>query len=50
MHKACWVSATDSKAMAEFLDRRKRDIAKDSEGQLVFLAVKDNNKGSFYPN
>ena len=24
--------------MAEFLDRRKRDIAHDSEGQLVFLA------------
>jgi len=38
LHKACWVSSTDPKAMEEFLDRRKRDIAKDSEGQLVFLA------------
>jgi len=38
LHKACWVSSDDPKAMAEFLDRRKRDIAKDSEGQLVFLA------------
>ncbi|MCW5922032.1 MAG: peptide chain release factor 3 [Saprospiraceae bacterium] len=38
LHKACWVSATDPKALEEFLERRKRDIAKDSEGQLVFLA------------
>ncbi len=38
LYKACWVSSEDPKAMAEFLDRRKRDIAKDSEGQLVFLA------------
>ena len=38
LHKACWITAEDPKAMAEFLDRRKRDIAKDSEGALVFLA------------
>jgi len=38
LHKACWITAEDPKAMAEFLDRRKRDIAKDSEGHLVFLA------------
>jgi peptide chain release factor 3 len=38
LHKACWVSSDDAKAFAEFLDRRKRDIAKDSEGQWVFLA------------
>lgn len=36
LHKACWVSSDDPKAMAEFLDRRKRDIAKDSEGQWCF--------------
>ena len=38
LHKACWVSSEDPKALAEFLDRRKRDIAKDSDGELVFLA------------
>ncbi|MBL7794115.1 MAG: peptide chain release factor 3, partial [Saprospiraceae bacterium] len=38
LHKACWVSSTDPKALKEFLDRRKRDIAKDKDGQLVFLA------------
>jgi peptide chain release factor 3 len=38
LHKACWISSIDPKALDEFLDRRKRDIARDSEGQLVFLA------------
>lgn len=38
LHKACWVSSEDPKALQEFLERRKRDIAKDSEGHLVFLA------------
>ena len=38
LHKACWVTAADPKAMQEFVDRRKRDIAKDSEGAPVFLA------------
>ena len=38
LFKACWVHATDPKAMEEFLDRRKRDIAVDSDGALVFLA------------
>jgi peptide chain release factor 3 len=38
LHKACWVSSEDPKALQEFLDRRKRDIAKDSDGNLVFLA------------
>ena len=38
LHKACWVTSDDPKAMAEFLDRRKRDIAKDSDGNTVFLA------------
>jgi peptide chain release factor 3 len=38
LHKACWVSSEDPKALQEFLERRKRDIAKDSDGNLVFLA------------
>lgn len=49
--KACWVSSDDPEAMKEFISRRKRDIAKDTHGQLVFLAesnfmlqmVKDNH-------
>jgi peptide chain release factor 3 len=38
LHKACWVHAEDPKALDEFLDRRKRDIARDNDGNLVFLA------------
>ena len=38
LHKACWVSCDDEKKMKEFLSRRKRDIAKDKDGKLVFLA------------
>ncbi|MEZ4919821.1 MAG: peptide chain release factor 3 [Saprospiraceae bacterium] len=38
LHKACWVSSEDPKAMEAFLERRKRDIAVDSEGETVFLA------------
>ena len=38
LHKACWVSSDDAKALQEFLDRRKRDIAKDTDGNWVFLA------------
>jgi peptide chain release factor 3 len=38
LHKACWISADDPKALQEFLDRRKRDIARDNDGNLVFLA------------
>ena len=36
--KACWVSSDDDIAMKEFISRRKRDIAKDKHGNLVFLA------------
>ena len=36
--KACWVSSNNPQAMKEFLARRKRDIAKDTQGQYVFLA------------
>ena len=38
LHKACWVSAKDSSKLNEFLNRRKRDIAHDKDGNAVFLA------------
>lgn len=38
LHKACWVSCNDKKALAEFMERRKRDLARDKHGNLVFLA------------
>ncbi len=38
LYKACWVSGKNQTAFKEFLQRRKRDIAKDTEGNLVFLA------------
>lgn len=38
LYKACWVRCNDAKALKEFRDRRKRDIAYDNDGQLVFLA------------
>lgn len=38
LHKACWVSSEDPQAIKDFVTRRKRDIAKDKDGQLVFLA------------
>lgn len=38
MHKACWVSFEDKKAFDEFYTRRKRDLAKDKDGEWVFMA------------
>ena len=38
LYKACWVSCDDEKALKEFLDRRRKDIARDKHGQLVYLA------------
>ena len=38
LYKACWVTCEDPKALSEFLSRRNRDIARDKEGHLVFLA------------
>ncbi len=38
LYKAFWVSCDDDKALKEFLDRRKRDMARDKYGNLVFLA------------
>lgn len=38
LYKACWVHAEDPKTLQEFLERRKRDIARDKDGNWVFLA------------
>ncbi len=38
MHKACWITCDDDKAYSEFLARRKKDLARDKDGNLVFLA------------
>ncbi len=38
LYKACWVTCDDPKAFKEFLTRRSRDLAKDKDGNLVFLA------------
>jgi peptide chain release factor 3 len=38
LHKACWVSSALPAALKEFQTRRKRDMARDKHGQLVFLA------------
>jgi len=38
LHKACWISCEDSAKLKEFLSRRKRDMARDKDGNWVFLA------------
>ncbi len=38
LHKACWVVCPDSKKLDEFIQRRKKDIARDKDGKIVFLA------------
>ncbi|MEL6865771.1 MAG: peptide chain release factor 3 [Bacteroidota bacterium] len=38
LHKACWISCDDPQILKAFLDRRKRDMAKDKDGNRVFLA------------
>ncbi len=38
LHKACWVSCEDETIFKAFLNRRKRDMAKDKQGNWVFLA------------
>jgi peptide chain release factor 3 len=38
LHKACWVSCNDPAALKEFISRRKNNLAKDTDGKLVFLA------------
>ncbi len=38
LNKACWIECDDPVALKEFLQRRKRDIAKDKDEKLVFMA------------
>lgn len=38
LYKACWVTCPDRKAMDDFEKRRGKDLGKDKEGRLVFLA------------
>ena len=38
LHKACWVTCDDKAAFKEFDSRRKKDLARDKDGNLVFLA------------
>ena len=38
IYKACWISSTDPKKLAEFVDSKQRHIAEDKDGKLVFMA------------
>ncbi len=38
IHKACWISSEDPSALKEFTDRKRKDIAHDTSGNLVYLA------------
>jgi peptide chain release factor 3 len=38
MHKACWVTCGAPRAFKEFRTRRARDLARDKDGHLVYLA------------
>ncbi|MEI6409554.1 MAG: peptide chain release factor 3 [Bacteroidota bacterium] len=38
LNRACWITAENPKDLQEFLERRKRDVAKDKDGNWVFLA------------
>jgi peptide chain release factor 3 len=38
LYKACWISSKDAAAMADFRSKRRRDLATDIDGNLVFLA------------
>jgi len=38
MHKACWIDAENEEKLKEFVHRRKNNIARDIEGNFVFLA------------
>lgn len=38
LHKACWVHCKDEKKLNEFISRRRRDLAEDTDGKLVYLA------------
>lgn len=38
LHKACWITSDKKEAIHKFVKERKKDIAKDKDGHLVFLA------------
>ncbi len=38
LYKACWVSCSNPQSMKDFITRRKKDLARDTEDKLVFLA------------
>ena len=38
LYKACWISSRDKKKLKEFVDSKSRHIARDKDGQLVFMA------------
>lgn len=38
LHKACWIDSSDPTVLKEFQQKRKKDIAKDKDGKIVFLA------------
>ncbi len=38
LYKACWISCDDAKELNEFMSRRKKDLALDKDGKLVYMA------------
>ncbi|MCB0659067.1 MAG: peptide chain release factor 3 [Saprospiraceae bacterium] len=38
LHKACWITSTKPQAIKELIQKRKKDVAQDKDGRLVFLA------------
>lgn len=38
LYKACWIEAKNPEALKEFQSRRKKDLAHDKDGKLVYLA------------
>ena len=38
LYKACWITSKNLAALKEFITRRKKDLAKDTDDKLVFLA------------
>ena len=38
LNKACWIDADDDAKIKKFIKKRKKDIARDIDGKIVFLA------------
>ncbi len=38
LYKACWIESENEEEMKAFIKRRRKDIAKDKDGKLVYLA------------